>query len=274
VGPNTSDIATASRRMKASEFKLCAQNGVTEIVEIPIGYDGVVIATDIRGADYDFQLEDIYRGLAAQVPAGTAFAPNKAETWREVRPTLPANRIQVYGPPPTSGTRDSFVELGMEGGAKKLPAMTALKKSDEDAFKARAGTLREDGKWIDAGENDNALLQILTRTPGALGVFGYSFLAQNRDQVKAAKIGGVVPSPETVQDGSYPLARSLYIYVKKAHIGVTPGLREFVLEFVSDAASGRGGYLQGRGLIPLPEERLLATRKDAAALTPMTAPES
>jgi phosphate transport system substrate-binding protein len=274
VGPNTSDVATASRRMKASEFKLCAQNGVTEIIEIPIGYDGVVIATDVRGADYDFQLQDIYSGLAAEVPAGAGFAANRAATWRDVRAALPANRIQVYGPPPTSGTRDSFVELGMEGGAKKIAALAALRESDEDAFKARAGRLREDGAWIDAGENDNALLQTLTKTPGALGVFGYSFLAQNRDKVKAAKIAGVTASPETVQDGSYPLARSLYIYVKKAHVGVTPGLREFVMEFVSDAAAGRGGYLQGRGLIPLPPQQLTATRQAATALTPMAAPAS
>ena len=275
VGPNTPDIANASRRMKASEFAQCQQNGVTEIVELQVGYDGVVIANARAGAAYALQLEDIYRALAAQTPgAGGAFAPNAYATWQDVRAALPAERIQVYGPPPTSGTRDAFVELGMEAGAKKIPALAALQKSDEDAFKQRAGALREDGAWIDAGENDNAIVQTLTRTPGALGVFGYSFLEQNREQVKPASIGGVEPSPATIADGSYPLARSLYVYVKKAHIGVTPGLREFIAEFVSEGAAGRGGYLADRGLIPLTPERLAAARQAATGGAVMTAPAS
>ena len=273
VGPKTPDVANASRPMKASEFELCASNGVTDIIEVQIGYDGVVVANNRQGAAYALTLEDLYRGLAAQVPgAGGAYTDNPNGTWRQVRAALPAERIQVYGPPPTSGTRDAFVELGMEAGARKLPVLAALSESDEDAFKQRAGALREDGGWIDSGENDNAILQTLTRTPGSLGVFGYSFLEQNPDQVKAASIDGVAPSPGTIQDGSYPLARSLYIYVKKAHLGVTPGLREFVQEFLSEASAARGGYLQNRGLIPLPAERLAATRQAFTAGTAMTKP--
>jgi phosphate transport system substrate-binding protein len=162
----------------------------------------------------------------------------------------------------------------MEAGAAKIPQLSALKKSDQDAFKQRAGSLREDGSWIDAGENDNAMVQILTRTPGALGVFGYSFLEENRDQVRAAAISGVAPSNEAIQDGSYPLSRSLYIYVKKAHVGVTPGLKEFAQEFVSDSAVGRGGYLIDRGMIALPPDAIAQTRAAVAALTPMARPES
>ena len=272
VGPGTPDIANASRPMKASEFDQCRENGVNEIIELHIGFDGVVVANARTGGVYALQLEDLYRGLAAQLPQGDGFAANPHRTWRDVRAALPADRIQVYGPPPTSGTRDAFVELALEAGAKKLPALAALQKSDEDAFKQRTHALREDGGWVDAGENDNAVLQTLTRTPGSLGVFGYSFLEQNRDQVKAATIGGVEPSPATIADGSYPLARSLFVYVKKAHIGVTPGLREFTQEFLSDAAAGRGGYLQDRGLIPLPPEQLTAARQSAVTGTAMPRP--
>ena len=273
VGPSTPDIANASRPMKASEFELCRQNGVTDIVELKIGYDGIVIATARAGASFNLRLEDLYLGLAKETPnASGQFVANPATMWNQVNPVLPAQRIQVYGPPPTSGTRDAFLELGMTPGAKKLPTLTALADADEDRFEAIAHTVREDNAWIDSGENDNAIVQTLTRTPGSLGVFGYSFLEQNMDTVKAETIDGVAPSADTIADGSYPLARSLYIYVKKQHIGVTPGLEQFVLEFMSDASAGRGGYLQDRGLIPLAADELAAQRAIATALTPMTAP--
>ena len=274
VGPNTPDIANASRPMKASEFEACAKNGVTDIVEIKIGFDGLVIANARTAPAYDFRPQDIYLGLAAEAPSGSGFAKNPATTWKQVNPALPAERIQVYGPPPTSGTRDSFVELGMEAGAKKVPAMAALREQDEDAFKQRAGRLREDGGWVDSGENDNAIVQTLTRTPGALGAFGYSFLDQNRSTVKPAKINGVAPTPETIANGTYPLSRSLFIYVKKAHLASTPKLREFVAEYVSEAAAGRGGYLQDRGLIPLPADQYAATRKAATDMAGMSKPAS
>ncbi|WP_421729921.1 substrate-binding domain-containing protein [Brevundimonas sp.] len=272
LGPSTPDIANASRQMKKSEFEMCQKNGVTEIVELKIGYDGIVIATARTGNSFNFELNDLYEGLAKEVPgAGGAFVANPATTWNQVNAGLPNQRIQVYGPPPTSGTRDAFLELGMAPGGKLVPAVNAL-AGDKDRFEALTHTLREDGAWIDSGENDNAIVQTLTRTPGSLGVFGFSFLEQNMDTVKAETIDGVSPSPETIADGTYPLARSLYIYVKKQHIGVTPNLQAFVSEFMSESAAARGGYLQDRGLVPLPEAELAAQRAIAAAMTPMAAP--
>ncbi len=273
VGPTTPDIANASRPMKASEFAECQKNGVTDIIEIKIGYDGIVVATARNGGSFDLRLQDLYLGLAREVPGeGGAFVANPATTWQAVNPALPAQRIQVYGPPPTSGTRDAFLELGMAPGAERIPALAALSESDEDRFETLAYTLREDNAWIDSGENDNAIVQTLTRTPGSLGVFGFSFLEQNMDTVKAETIDGVAPSVETIADGSYPLARSLFIYVKKQHVGVIPGLEQFVMEFMSEASAGRGGYLQDRGLVPLPADELAAQRAIANALTPMQAP--
>lgn len=274
VGAGTPDIANASRPMKASEFDLCQKNGVTDIVEIKIGYDGIVVATARNGEGFNLRLQDLYLGLAKEVPgSGGAFAANPATTWNQVNPGLPAQRIQVYGPPPTSGTRDAFLELGMAPGAERVSAMAALKESDKDRFETLAHTLREDNAWIDSGENDNAIVQTLTRTPGSLGVFGFSFLEQNMDTVKAETIDGVAPSVATIADGSYPLARSLFIYVKKQHVGVTPGLKEFVLEFMSDASAGRGGYLQDRGLVPLPADELAAQRAIATNMTAMARPQ-
>ena len=274
VGPSTPDIANASRPMKASEFDRCAANGVTEIIELKIGYDGIVVATARNGASFDFSLADLYQGLAKEVPdASGAFRLNPARSWSEINPALPSQRIQVYGPPPTSGTRDAFLELGMTPGAALIPAVAAVKASDKDRFEALAHTIREDGQWIDSGENDNAILQTLTRTPGSLGVFGYSFLEQNMAAVKAETIARVAPSPQTISDGTYPLARSLFIYVKKAHIGVTPGLQAFLIEFTSEAAVGAGGYLQDRGLVPLPEAELAEQRAIATNLTTMARPD-
>lgn len=273
VGPNTPDIANASRRMKASEFELCRANGVTDIVEIKIGFDGLVIATARTAPDYGFEGDDLYLALAKQVPGpnGT-FIANPNTTWNQVNPGLPATRIQVYGPPPTSGTRDSWLELAMAPSAKTIPALAALAESDEDRFETLAHTLREDNAWVDSGENDNAIVQTLTRTPGSTGVFGYSFLEQNNETVKAHSVNGVMPTLETIASGQYPISRSMFIYVKKQHVGVTPGLEQFVMEFMSEAAAGRGGYLQDRGLVPLPADQLAAQRAVAQALTVMTAP--
>ncbi len=266
------DVANASRQMKKTEFDQCAANGVNDIVEIKIGYDGIVIANAKNGPTYAFKLDQVYRGLAAEVPAGTAFAKNATKSWKDVDASLPAQSILVYGPPPTSGTRDAFVELAMEKGARKVPAMETLHGANEDDFKAKAHTLRSDGSWVDSGENDNAIVQTLTKTPNALGVFGYSFLEENMDTVKAATVDGVAPTFENISNGSYPISRSLYIYVKKSNIGVTPGLREFVQAFVSDAATGKGGYLQQRGLIPLPADQHAAQKAVVEAMTPMAAP--
>lgn len=273
IGPATPDVANASRRMKASEFDECVKNGVTEILEIKIGYDGLVVAVARSGADYDFRGSDFFLGLAKEIPGGSGFIANPNTTWAQVRPGLPDVRILTYGPPPTSGTRDSWLELGMTPSAEAVPAMAALAESDGDAFEGRAHTLREDGLWVDSGENDNAIVQTLTRTPGSLGVFGYSFLEQNSDSVKPASVNGVYPNFETIASGDYPISRSMFVYVKKAHIGVTPGLDLFVIEYLSDAASGKGGYLQDRGLVPLPAPELAAQRQAVRARTPMVRPE-
>lgn len=273
VGAQTPDIANASRQMKASEFDECAANGVTDIIEIQIGYDGIVVATARSGADYALQGSDLYLALAKEVPGGSGFVANPNTTWSQVRAGLPADRIQVYGPPPTSGTRDSWLELGMAPSAEEVPQLAALAESDEDRFEALAHTLREDGAWIDSGENDNAIVQTLTRTPGAIGVFGFSFLEENMDTVKAATINGVEPTIETIASGEYPISRSMFIYVKKAHLDTIPGLRDFVMEYLSDGSMGRGGYLQDRGLIPLSAEQLAAARAAFQAGTIMTRPQ-
>ncbi|HYF23451.1 MAG TPA: substrate-binding domain-containing protein [Caulobacteraceae bacterium] len=272
AGAGTPDIANASRPMKASEFDTCRKNGVTDIVEIKIGFDGIVIASAKSGPNLDLSQKDLFLALGKEVPQGAGFAANPYKTWSQVRAGLPATRIQVYGPPPTSGTRDAFVELATVKGGESFPAVKALKDSDEDRFKALTETLREDGAWIDSGENDNAIVQTLTRTPGSLGVFGFSFLEQNADQVKAVRVNGVAPSIAAIADGSYPLSRSLFIYVKKAHLDSKPGLRAFLSEFTSDAAMARGGYLQDRGLIPLPADQLAAQKQAATSLTPMSRP--
>jgi phosphate transport system substrate-binding protein len=274
LGEGTPDIANASRRMKRSEFDACAAKGVKDIIEIKIGYDGIVVATDKDGSDYDFKLEHLYLGLSDQVLRHGKFVKNPSQGWDEIASGLPGQRIQVYGPPPTSGTRDSFVELAIEGGAAKYPVLAELKSNNEKRFKALVDPLRRDGGWVDAGENDNAIVQTLTKTPGALGVFGFSFLEENMDKVKGAKVNGVVPTPDTISSGAYPLSRSMFIYVKKAHLDSTPGLREFVTEFASDAATGRGGYLQSRGLIPLPAGQHTAMKASAAKAALMTRPAS
>ncbi|MBI5940309.1 MAG: substrate-binding domain-containing protein [Caulobacterales bacterium] len=273
TGEGFPDIANASRPMKKSEFDACAAKGVKDIIALKIGFDGIVIATDKDGADYAFKIEHLYLGLSAKVLRYGKFVPNPYRAWDEIGSGLPGNRIVVYGPPPTSGTRDAFVELGIEEGARRFPLLTELRSNNAKGFKALVDPLRADG-WIDAGENDNAIVQTLTRTPGSLGVFGYSFLEENGDKVKGASVNGVFPTTATIANGSYPLSRSLYIYVKKSNLGVTPGLREFVEEFLSDAASGRGGYLQGRGLIPLPAAQHDAGKAAFKAGTAMARPAS
>jgi phosphate transport system substrate-binding protein len=273
MGDGFPDIADASRPMKRSEYDSCKQHGVNDIVQIRIGFDGIVVAVDKDGPEYNFKLEALYLGLAAKVLRYGQFVPNPYKTWDEVGAGLPGNRIQVYGPPPSSGTRDAFIELAVEAGARKYPAAEAIRSDNEKKFKELVDPLRKDG-WIDAGENDNAIVQTLEKTPGALGIFGYSYLEENRDGIKAASINGIKPTPGTIADGSYPLARSLFIYVKKANIGVTPGLKEFIAEFVSDAATGRGGYLQSRGLIPLPAGQHEAMKAAAQSLPPFARPAS
>jgi phosphate transport system substrate-binding protein len=270
-GEGFPDVANASRPMKKSEFDACAAKGVKDIIEIKVGFDGIVIATDKQGDNYNFKLEHLYLGLSKQVLKGGQFVPNPYKTWDEIGAGLPGDRINVYGPPPTSGTRDSWIELAIEAGARKFPTADAIRSDNEKKFKSLVDPLRNDG-WTDAGENDNAIVGTLTKTPGSLGVFGYSFLEENMDKVKGASINGVQPTAQTISSGAYPLSRSLFIYVKKSNLGVTPGLKEFVQEYLSDAATGRGGYLQGRGLIVLPPAQHQAQKDKVAKGTPMARP--
>ena len=267
------DIANASRPMKKSEFDACAAKGVKDIVAIKIGFDGIVVAADKDGPDYNFRLEHLYLGLAQTVLRQGKFIANPYTTWDEIGQGLPGNRIQVYGPPPTSGTRDAFVELAIEAGARKYPTIDEVRSNNEARFKQLVDPLRKDG-WVDAGENDNAIVGTLTKTPGSLGVFGWSYLEENMDKIKGMPVNGVRPNAATISDGSYPLARSLYIYVKKANLKVTQGLQEYVNEFVSDAATGRGGYLQSRGLIPLPAGQHDGQKAVAQTMKVMARPAS
>jgi len=263
---DTPDITNASRRIKKSEVDLCAKNGVTEIVEVKIGYDGIVLANSRKTAAQSLTTEQIFRALAKQVPIDGKLVDNPYTKWSDIDASLPATKIEVMGPPPTSGTRDAFVELAMEGGAKQVPMLAELKTSDKKRFKQIAHTLREDGAYIEAGENDNLIVQKLGANPNALGIFGFSFLDQNTDRVQGSLVSGVAPTFEAIASGEYAVSRSLYFYVKKAHIGKVPGLEEYVAEFTGDRASGEEGYLAEKGLIPLPDADRVAVRESATSL--------
>lgn len=253
IGVQHPDIANSSRRILPSEVQACAANGVSEIVEVKIGYDGIVIAQAKASADFLLTLRDVYLALAKNVPnpSGQGLVANPYRRWADIDPKLPAVDIEVLGPPPTSGTRDSFVELAMEGGCKMFPAVAALKG---DAFSDACRPMREDGRYIEAGENDNLIVQKLESNRNALGIFGYSFLEQNSDKVQGASISGVIPDFDTIADGTYPVSRPLYFYVKKAHIDQIPGIREYLKQFTSDSAWGEFGYLSDKGLVPLPDQ--------------------
>ncbi|MCP4074296.1 MAG: phosphate ABC transporter substrate-binding protein [Hyphomicrobiales bacterium] len=255
LGENTPDITNASRRIKASEIDLCAKNGVAEIVEVKVGYDGIVLANSRASGVMNITRKDIFLALAKDVPDGEGKTkPNPYQTWADINPALPAVKIEVLGPPPTSGTRDAFVELAMEGGCKKIDWVKAMKKSDKNAYKSLCHTIREDGAFVEAGENDNLIVQKLEANPSAFGIFGYSFLDQNSDKVQGSTIGDIEPTFENIAEGTYPVSRSLYFYVKKAHIGVVPGIEGYLAEFISEDAAGEDGYLADKGLIPMTEE--------------------
>ncbi len=272
VGVSHPDITNASRAIKSSEVEKCAANGVTEIVEVKIGYDGIVIANSKAAKQLDLSEKDIFMALAKQVPDPKNPAnliDNPYNTWKDVNPALPATAIEVLGPPPTSGTRDAFVELAMESGAKKFDTLKALRKSDKKAFKKVAHTLREDGAYIEAGENDNLIVQKLQSNQAALGIFGFSFLDQNTDVIQGSKISGKAPTFEAIGDGSYPVSRPLYFYVKKAHIDVIPGMKAYLAEFSSDKAWGPEGYLADKGLIPMPDDERSQYASSVKALSTM-----
>jgi phosphate transport system substrate-binding protein len=266
AGMDTPDIANASRRIKPAELETCKKNGVSEIVEVKIGYDGIVLANSKKHARLNLSKEQIFRALAKQVPIDGKLAANPYELWSDIDAALPKHKIEVLGPPPTSGTRDAFVELALEGGAEAFPMLKELKAKDEKAFKAIAHAIREDGAYVEAGENDNLIVQKIEANPNALGVFGFSFLDQNADKLQGSLIGNVEPSFENISSGAYGVSRSLYFYVKKSHLGPVPGLEEYMAEFTSDAAAGEDGYLADKGLIPLSDSERKAVRGSALAL--------
>ncbi|EXJ14610.1 PstS family phosphate ABC transporter substrate-binding protein [Imhoffiella purpurea] len=274
VGVDHPDITNASRRMKGSEFDKCQEAGVKEITEVKVGFDGISVANSKTAGRYDLTLRELFLALAKDIPDGKGgFMPNPNQTWHDVNPDFPENKIEVLGPPPTSGTRDAFAELAMEGGCKTFPQIKALKKEDKSKYKAVCHGIREDGAYIEAGENDNLIVQKLASNPSALGIFGFSFLDQNTDKVQGSKIEGIEPTYDTISDGSYPISRSLYFYVKNAHVGTIPGIEEYVAEFTSEKAWGPEGYLADKGLIALPDAERASIAKTAQSLTPMSKPE-
>ena len=264
LGVNHPDITNSSRRIKKSELEKCSKAGI-EVVEIKVGYDGIVIANSKKGEKFNLSKRDIFLALAKDVPEGNAeggkLIPNPNKTWKEVNSSLPNIKIEVLGPPPTSGTRDAFNELAIEGGCKTFPNLKAIKKEDKKKYKAICRAVREDGVYIEAGENDNLIVQKLAENKNALGVFGFSFLAENEDKIQGSNIDGNEPTFENIASKAYPVSRPLYFYIKTAHVDVIPGIREFVEAYTSDDAFGPDGYLSERGLIPMPDEEREFFRK-------------
>jgi phosphate transport system substrate-binding protein len=256
IGPDFADITGASRAIKESEVKLCADNGVTDITEALIGYDGISIAHASSAPDFNLTEQQIFLALAAEIPgADGKLVANPNKKWSDIDAALPATDIIAFGPPPTSGTRDAFVELVMHDGCKDLAGMADLKKADEKKWNEVCSRMRQDGPFVEAGENDNLIVQRLEADPNSVGIFGYSFLYENSDKLKPVKVNGVAPTVDTIADGSYPVSRPIYFYVKNAHRDVIPGMKEFLEEYVSDGALGADGYLPERGLTPLSDDK-------------------
>ena len=293
MGANTPDITNASRRIKQSEIDKCAKNGIKDIVEVRVGYDGIVVANSKQGAKFDLTTQDLALALAKQIPGKDGkLIDNPYSKWSDVRKGLPNIAIEVLGPPPSSGTRDAFAELALEAGFKKyadykklrgskdeaeikalmeklgIPA-SAFNKKGKKVFKKVAHALREDGKYIEMGENDNLIIQKLIANPNAVGVFGFSFLDQNADKIQGASINGKQPTFEAIADSSYPISRPLQFYVKKAHVGKIPGIEGYLAEFTSEKAFGEEGYLSEKGLIPMPKAERECNRAAATQLIPM-----
>jgi phosphate transport system substrate-binding protein len=269
VGVQHPDMSNASRAIKASEFETCQKNGVTDIVEVKIGYDGIVVANSKKAPALKLTTKDIFMALAKEVPdpkGGEGLVANPYKTWKDVNAALSDVKIEVLGPPPTSGTRDAFVELAMEQGALKFEGLKKLSKEDGKKFQKVFSSIREDGAYVEAGENDNLIVQKLGANPNALGIFGFSFLDQNSDKIQGSYVDGNPPSFENIASGKYPLSRPLFFYVKKAHVGVIPGIKEYLAEFTSDKAWGKDGYLSEKGLIPLPEAERKQVGENVKAL--------
>jgi len=272
VGEDTPDISDASRRIEPSEFQRCSGNGVTEITEIKIGYDGIVIANAKTSAPLSLTRRELFLALAKEVPAANgALVPNPNRTWKQVDASLPDRKIEVLGPPPTSGTRDAFSELVLDAGCETFPEIAALKKQNKVRFKQVCQSIREDGAYIEAGENDNLIVQKLETNPDAFGVFGFSYLGQNEDRIQGQRVEGVAPTFENISDGSYPVSRPLFIYVKKAHVKTIPGMREYLAAFTSEDAMGEFGYLADKGLIPASKAERETARAAATSLPAISA---
>ncbi len=269
IGAQYPDISNASRPIKSSEIELCAKNGVAEIAEVKIGYDGILIAAKKGAPAYALTRKALYTGLAKTVPDPknpANYIANPFKTWNEVDPALPKQAINVFGPAPNHGTRDAFAELALEPGCQAYPGLKAMKDSDEDRYKKICTQIREDGAWTDVSEDYALVMGKLASNPNSLAVFTFSYLDQNREKLSPATVDGSHISVETIASGAYPLSRPLFFYVKKAHIGVIPGIKEFVAEFTSDKAMGVDGYLVDRGLIPLRGAEAAKVRQDATSL--------
>ena len=270
VGVDKADVTNASRRMKKGEFELCQKNGVKDIVEINIGFDGLTLAQSKAGPNLKLTLAQVFLALAEQVPgADGKLVANPYKSWSDIDKSLPNIKIEILGPPPTSGTRDSMHELFMEKGAEQIPALAALKKSDVKAFDTAWKTVRKDGAYVEAGENDNVIVAKLDGNKNAFGVFGYSFLEENMSKLKGVALDGVEPNFDTIAADKYKGARRMYVYIKKAHVGVIPGLDKFALEYISDKALGSTGYLAKKGLVTLPKAELETVKKAVTAMTPL-----
>lgn len=253
VGTDNPDVANASRRMKQKEFKMCAENGVTDITEVKMGYDGIVIANAKGGPEFELSREQLVMALAER--------DDKPEMWSDIDPSLPVIKIEVLGPPPSSGTRDAFEELVMHEACEGA------------GIPCDGISMRDDGAFIEAGENDNLIVSKLEANPDALGIFGFSFLDQNSDALQGSIIDGVEPEFDAIAEGDYPVSRSLYFYIKNAHVGVVPGIQEFADEFMSPGAAGEEGYLVDKGLIPLLDEEFEAVKTTVNGLVKMTGNE-
>lgn len=254
IGVDTPDITNASRRIKKSEYDMCQANGVTDIVEVLIGYDGIAVANSVNAPQLNLTTKDLYLALAAEVPnpdGSDSVVANPYMSWSDVNSSLPDTKIEVMGPPPTSGTRDAFVELAMEGGCTEFGFIKDMKKSDGDAYKRICHTMREDGAYIEAGENDNLIVQKLDANPDAVGIFGFSFLEQNSDMVQSSVVDGYEADFDSIANGDYSISRPLYFYVKAQHVGTVPGIAEYLAEFTKESAWGDDGYLADKGMIPL-----------------------
>ena len=273
LGTGHPDITNASRRIKKNEFNQCKENGI-DVVEIKVGYDGIVIANSKKAKLLNLTKRQIFLALAKQVPEGNKeggnLVDNPNKKWSDIDPNLPNKKIEVLGPPPTSGTRDAFNELAIEGGCKTFPKLKAIKKQDKKKYKAICRAVREDGAFIEAGENDNLIVQKLVENENAFGVFGFSFLIENEDKIQGSTVDGKAPTMETIADKSYGVSRPLYFYVKLAHVDVIPGIREFLAEYTSEDSWGPGGYLEERGMIPMPENEREFFKKNAEEIIPLT----